>query len=354
VINLACLRTAVKRWVEEAPARKGAGKVIMASAIVNGDDILFRAPRSLAPFFYQATSEAGLKISVGKNYISENFALINSKMFIQSPLNRMVEKSYLNLRLLEGKDPKSQTCTPDQIGRELNRMVSLVPWTMGCIPYAFRKWVYRKGDWWKPNWFLPANLGGFGINLDYASGLRITPEQKQVASYLVCNPKKAQLSRLEEETQAKPPKGLLPMLLTPYTLAPLEIAEDELPLKMEEDEWLIRIAYIARAMTIQVEPTDPRRKLVHYRHRDVMLKRRRRYLDGVWQLHTCEYNNWELAWYWDMANFVVQGAPCPPMQLINHLLTRSNGFCFRRRESMKDAVMVLGNPTQTPIGQWLI
>jgi hypothetical protein len=181
-INVACYRTAIMRWVrlDPTPERVEAAKVMWRNALVNGDDMLFRAPRSFMEVFINTTKEAGLVVSIGKNYVSDHIALINSQLF-QLKAGRMVRLGYLNLKLLTGvslKDGES-SATPEQIGKDVGDMVALCPWTRGCIPLAFRRFSSKWKGWFQPNWYLPVHLGGYGVPVRFAQDdWRVTKGQR--------------------------------------------------------------------------------------------------------------------------------------------------------------------------------
>jgi hypothetical protein len=72
VINLAILRWAVESWTERY------WRLRDLPALVNGDDILFLCTRRFEAYWRKATTSAGLIPSLGKDYWSKQFAMVNS------------------------------------------------------------------------------------------------------------------------------------------------------------------------------------------------------------------------------------------------------------------------------------
>jgi hypothetical protein len=193
LINGAVLFTAERRWLlslglETEELRRdwinrGLG-ICDKIVLINGDDMLFKCPKDFYPFFVAAAADAGLKMSVGKQYLADDFALINSQYFVRRG-GVMRRVGYLNMKLVEGTSLKGgdSLATPDQIGKELSKMIDLCPQAACAVPYAFSRW--RK-EWFKagfvPNWYLPVHLGGFGMDIRHApSGWKITRDQRRMA-----------------------------------------------------------------------------------------------------------------------------------------------------------------------------
>jgi hypothetical protein len=61
--------------------------------LVNGDDILFQANRSLYDLWLEEIHSVGFKLSPGKNYCSKHFLLINSQMFRIDSTGRNLEQT---------------------------------------------------------------------------------------------------------------------------------------------------------------------------------------------------------------------------------------------------------------------
>jgi len=206
-INCATLQRTAEVWIEESKdiwqeeERRKCCQVILKDFLVNGDDILFRCPLSFYRVWLSTVGGFGFKVSMGKNYKSPDFVMINSRYFQFDHLqNKMKELGYMNLRLIYGKqkslDENGGCVTPDMIGSKVGEMIQLCPWSVGCVPHAMRLAKERySGGWLEPNWFIPAHLGGNNLPPSLSPGGRIgiSPEQRLVAAWMVQNPMKASL-----------------------------------------------------------------------------------------------------------------------------------------------------------------
>ncbi len=247
VINLAVYRQALERWTDSD--RKNRTRIMNQmwdNVIVNGDDMLFKCPESFYPIFLQTALDAGFKISAGKNYLSKDCCMINSQVFRRSG-GQMKRFGYLNLKLVKGVSLKGgdSEATPTQIGKDLSEMVKLCPWAGCAVPAAFRRW---KKDWfgpiYRPNWYLPVHLGGFGLDRTLAPPtLRITKSQREMAARFVSDPRMALYRRKGMNLPTIQLAGALAnwrMVAGPYV--PREEESTDL-----SDSWLERLAYAARA-----------------------------------------------------------------------------------------------------------
>jgi len=206
VINLAVYRESLRIWFAMTRERRfEAGEEyedflpelvdlrdrMATQVLVNGDDMLFKCDSTFYEIFVAVAENAGLMMSVGKQYLSPDMCMINSQVFQRTSAG-MVRRGYLNLNLVMGKTVKTgeSNATPVQIGRELSRMVRLCPWAASAIPHAFSKWGQ---DWlgknYFPNWYVPPSLGGFGVDLLFApSSWRMTQNQRVLATQFVNTP----------------------------------------------------------------------------------------------------------------------------------------------------------------------
>jgi len=248
VINLAVYRCAIDRWVALDPfSRTEIGRLMWDNVLVNGDDMLFKCEHSFYEIFLKAAKDAGFKISQGKQYLSPDFCMINSQIFSQRP-SGIVRRGYLNLKLLTGISLKGgeSEATPTMVGRDLNKMMELAPWTSSTIPFAFQRWAKDKwqGQYYKPNWFLPVHLGGFGVDRKWArEGLRITRGQRLMAARFVNDPRMA-LYRREgmDIPTAKLAGGLAKWRMIPGDYVPRAGESSDV-----SDGWLARLALASRA-----------------------------------------------------------------------------------------------------------
>lgn len=155
-------------------------------------------------------------------------------------------------------------------------MVKHCPWAKGCIPMAFKRWKPRWTGWFKPNWFLPVHLGGYGVPLQHASeDWKITRGQRKMASRFITNPK-LQLYRRKGfsiET-AKFANSLAKFEVVPaYPEVDLVETREQLGrLEKISDDWLIRAAYISRAMQLKQEKVSDKVMLLRSGAIDTVLK----------------------------------------------------------------------------------
>jgi hypothetical protein len=198
VYRLACIRyitSSCNMW--EYEQRRSIVQIMIKNVIINGDDMLFKCLDDFYPVFKQAASDAGLKLSVGKNYLSKDCCMINSQIFkLDKQKNVMVRQGYLNLKFLKEVDDSRQddlrsdlNSNPTQVSREINRMITLCNWTECIIPCIFQcRWIdenfalHDRKHKLSPNWFLPVHLGGYGVDIKYApKDLKITRDQRKLA-----------------------------------------------------------------------------------------------------------------------------------------------------------------------------
>jgi hypothetical protein len=216
VINKAVYYEALQIWLNIDPGdpeRYLRYNNMKRNVIVNGDDILFKGPKDLIEIFKKVANEAGFQISVGKNYVSPDFCQINSQIFIRRN-GIMSRKGYLNLRLVKGTNIKEgeSSATPLEIGKSLSEMVRLCKWSASSIPYAMMRVSKRVKGWFKPSWYLPVHLGGYGIDRSLMpSEQYFTRDQRKVAAHFIRNPdlrllRKSVLSRQKLD---KLPDGFL-------------------------------------------------------------------------------------------------------------------------------------------------
>jgi len=185
-INLAVYRCTLERWVNDSKDRVEYDKrqklkeKLWRNVLVNGDDMLFKCNSELYNIFMVCCREAGLKPSVGKNYLSPDTCMINSQVF-KCVNGKMKKQGYLNLKFLKPsiKLHVGEMCSPTQISKDLNKMCREIPWSKCIIPSVFKRWDTEQ---LKPNWYLPVHLGGYGVGLDLSpSSWNITRQQRSVA-----------------------------------------------------------------------------------------------------------------------------------------------------------------------------
>jgi len=206
IVNIGAYHVALRRWYDEDPTarRMLIMKHLWRNFLVNGDDILFYCPNSFYPVWKKATEDTGFKLSVGKNYAVHDFAMINTRAFIRKGA-QFVEFGYVNQRMIYGKGLSRQNPpTPDMLGSQVNKMIRLCPFSEGMIPAAMidRRDIFsdlKTSTGFTPNWFVPAHLGGYGLDIRYLRGpLIVTPEQRRVAAWMVLHPDSSCLYTFKE------------------------------------------------------------------------------------------------------------------------------------------------------------
>nr|UJQ92941.1 MAG: putative RNA-dependent RNA polymerase [Narnaviridae sp.] len=328
-INLAVYFCAIDRWKDQGlcPEDKPwLSERMKEHVLVNGDDMLFKCLASFEPIFISTAAEVGLKVSVGKNYLSPHSCMINSQLF-QRCGGKMVRRGYLNLKLIKGSSLKTghSHAFPTQIGRELNEMARHCPWVSSSFPYAmerFEKYEKKFGMNFKPNWFLPVHLGGYGLSPQFANpGWKVTRLQRIVAGQFVKDPTSA-LMRLRSIPIVS--RKLIGAVCTWY-MVPRKYwnwePESELWSETHDDGWLQRIALASRASLGPKEFDD----------RPILRKMALNRGDGAL---TAE----KMAEYWDVKFMSYKPPECPPLAPI--LLSKMQNITQHWRRLENDGQLV--------------
>lgn len=182
VINLAGLMHAIRKAREFGLLTRWEQEKILSMTKVNGDDILFPCPDWFCKMWEDSASTLGLKLSVGKSYASTDFAMINNVMFCKRTNRRfgfLNQALIWNFSLKEGEAKVS----PLEVGRAFSTMFEYCPDSLDFLPdcVSHRKELRLMG--YQPNFFIPCELGGFGIDLKFSRGrLRATRDQMRVAA----------------------------------------------------------------------------------------------------------------------------------------------------------------------------
>nr|UJQ92696.1 MAG: putative RNA-dependent RNA polymerase [Narnaviridae sp.] len=112
LINLAATKLAYDLYSEEITGKKSDIPMADLPMCVNGDDILFwcHSDRHYQ-IWKDVTANAGLKFSLGKNYTSRKYCIINSEMYRFRPSESLPFKLLpcMNTRLLEGGNRSTVT-----------------------------------------------------------------------------------------------------------------------------------------------------------------------------------------------------------------------------------------------------
>jgi hypothetical protein len=259
IINLAYYLTAIERfkvtlvgWTKKEVRERTLA--LRRNVIVNGDDILFKCDEVFFGIWKGVCAEGGLLLSPGKSYLSKKFLQINSRSYVEKR-GKVSRIGYLNLKLVLGYSLKSgeTDVQPEQIGKDLSAMVDLSPWTQPALPTAFSRWEKRFVGRFRPNWFLPASLGGFGVSPKWSSkeDIGLTTMQRKVAAMFASDPKLA-LTRSVLKRPALNPA--LRRIIPPVKLVRFgeEGGENFFPLK---EEWTARISLYSSLL--DAKPMQP-------------------------------------------------------------------------------------------------
>jgi len=274
--------------------------------IVNGDDMAFKCPRDFNPFFDAVAAEAGFRLSVGKDYLSEHTVLINSQIFTRKN-GLMTRMGYLNQRLLTGVNIKSgdSQATPIGISRDLNKMFSMIG-DSSFLPMAMRRFPKFENERFSPNWFLPVHLGGCGIDLNFMpDSCRLTRNQRIVAHKMVENPTTLYYVSGGPKVPTKVARHALPAarpVFGPYV--PNECESDSL-----DSPWLERLALFTRmdwaGCTAQQNYT------AEVRMREIVLWRPK--MNGK-RRKIAPYTMEDILLRWFVRHFSYPGPLCPPLE----------------------------------------
>lgn len=149
-------RTGQKFKISELPVR------------VNGDDILFKCDEELLRIWNDNIIQVGFEKSVGKNYVSENFAVINSVYFDTTVRIRSVP--YLNLGWCTGVAKGCGEDSEKDLYRIRQQMDDLEKY-WACYPKSdqivreFKKQVFYWNEGQIKASRLPLDRGVWGLNL---------------------------------------------------------------------------------------------------------------------------------------------------------------------------------------------
>lgn len=205
VVNKACYRAAVRKWVRsllESGLQCRTVRVLRRAMwkinLINGDDIAAKCTEDFYHIWANCVSKVGWRLSAGKNYLSKRFLQINSRNYVLQSNGCLKRVGYLNLKLVTGFSLKKgeSASDPECISTGLNDMVKFCPWSKYAIPKALIRFGSRFKGSFKPNWFIPAHLGGFGLDFDcmIEDDFKKRPfgfsvEQLKVAAQMLADPR---------------------------------------------------------------------------------------------------------------------------------------------------------------------
>jgi len=304
--------------------------------LVNGDDALFRGNSRFEDLFWRHASRVGFRPSVGKTYASSLMAMINNVLYKDCGFH-VVRCGYLNQAILEGYTPKKTTApaSPDQLGKDLNKMFSLRHNAAGYLPVCFRKWEKFHKGFYKPNWFLPVHLGGYGVNPRFAD-----PDHQKILrrfgrDFILPKISRSQLALaqafVEDEALGalfERAQGLcIPVRLIiqflPHSRLDWPTAEEALV----DDEWTARLAYAYRASLCGTQ-NDSREVILGLEGTGEYFSALN-HLPGPKQLigrfgHVHYWTVSDLAMFWSAQRVRYPGCACPPQETLGGNILERN------------------------------
>jgi hypothetical protein len=190
-INLSVYRYAILKWIEKTE-KTFEGEILWQNVLINGDDMLFRAPPDFIELFYSVIGLVGFIPSIGKNYRSSKFATINSRVYKLSQdrlgKRRMIRCGYLNQPLIFGKilHEGDVPPSPDDVSLALTDMCEHCPFSIHCLDSVVNPWNKVFPKYLKPNPYIPAFLGGYGISEKFRpEDWKLTRNQRRLATAMI-------------------------------------------------------------------------------------------------------------------------------------------------------------------------
>jgi len=194
-----CIINAAVAWLNLDPTYSR--KLARQPLKINGDDALLRLSRAQYDIWKADVASVGLELSVGKNYISNDFAIINSTLFVIREeadfFGQIVieEKPYLSLGLLQcinvkrnqgdgsSDDPATKLTDVEPVWQACARACSESGFDLNFAAEVFLKGWRHVLDACPEgmSWYLPRRLGGLGFGSPKAS---YTTQQLRIAAYL--------------------------------------------------------------------------------------------------------------------------------------------------------------------------
>jgi len=161
------------------------------SFLVNGDDMLYRAPPTLWGRHVEYGRRIGLEMSVGKAYHHRDYANINSTCFHSVGDNFVTEIPYLNTGLLVGQNKVIQKDVHVEENGQQDLISIINPLLLGAVTQRRQVWVLQeflklhqepisKMAGWR-NLFLDQSLGGLGVKKPVYWRSKVTQVQRLFA-----------------------------------------------------------------------------------------------------------------------------------------------------------------------------
>jgi hypothetical protein len=215
IINLAATRLAMDMGGHFGPWRSDIGgrsmrKLNEYPILINGDDVGFEATPVTYSIWKWVTAAAGLRFSLGKNYSSQDFLILNSQIFSFVPqidffgdrVGRLWRLHHLEVGLLYGQVKGSSTTEREEStfvdspfldsARSLTQMAhDLVrPWSLCQRDRLMTKFLEVHGSTLRTripdgmSWWLPRHLGGLGLPLTRGGEGLFSSQQLKLCAYL--------------------------------------------------------------------------------------------------------------------------------------------------------------------------
>jgi hypothetical protein len=161
IINFAIWRHSTELSTGEVCDGKGRGGEA-DHVLINGDDIGFAATRKQYESWKSLVPGVGLKPSAGKNYFTERFLMLNSRLYVfDDDKKSLVKIDFLNLRLLRSPEEECFLSNLDSLGRMHDDFIEggrVKGVTSGVFISSHKEML--KTSW--RNLFGPRELGGLG------------------------------------------------------------------------------------------------------------------------------------------------------------------------------------------------
>jgi len=289
------------------------------NVLVNGDDMLFKCTKTFHDkYFLPCCVDAGFKISVGKHYLSPYFCMMNSQTFLERTVNgrsEMCRRTYLSQKVITGISLKGgeSDSTPLLAARDLNKMVRHLPWAACCVPQCLSRFQNRCfGKYFRPCWYLPCHLGGFGLDPEFAPEdwfKHLSRVQRRMASQFASSP---ELQLFSREGFSIPLAKFAGAVLKPRLVVGEYVPRDSEEL-FDDDPWVARIAYAFRA-TGQVQTGNSCSNYCP------------KFVKTDYRLHPMSLRT--ICDYWNARCFITKKSPCPPLAPIFPFKGRSDRISF--------------------------
>lgn len=168
--------------------------------LINGDDILFQAHMGLYEHWLSNLSEFGLVPSVGKNYYSDEFFTVNSELYTREGFQSRPWWGGFQTDLVRARQEIRFETGMDVLQADMRKVLPpMQAWLKETVPVSAwpevnRMWIDHLHDsglldpYKGLNWFLPAELGGMGLDSAGFADSRVTYAQRKLAVRLYLDP----------------------------------------------------------------------------------------------------------------------------------------------------------------------